>query len=86
MEMNGWDHVDHKITREVLSQVSLDDDSICQALSFAMQCNQADQHNEEVSFEILQARCEAYENAELAWNEEGDLNGTVEYLRRFWSV
>lgn len=82
----NWDHVDHETTREVLEQKSIDEDSICQALTFADQCLQADQHNENVKHEWYHARASALDDASECWNELGDLAGTIEALKRFWSV
>jgi hypothetical protein len=82
----NWDHVDHEITREVLEQKSIDEDSICQALTFAEQCLQADQHNEDVTHEMYHARASAAEEASECWNELGDTEATIEALRRFWSI
>lgn len=82
----NWNHIDHKITREVLEQESIDEDSICQALTFANQCLQADQHNENVKHKWYHSRASALEEAEEAWNQHGDTPGTIEALRRFWSV
>lgn len=82
----NWNHVDHQITREVLEQKAIDEDSICQALTFAEQCLQADEHNEDVTAEMMSARSDALEDASHAWNEEGDVLGCIDALRKFWSV
>ena len=82
----NWNHVDHTITREVLTQQSIDEDSICQALTFANECLQADQHNEDVTKKMYYARVNALTDAEESWNEHGDTLETIEALRRFWSV
>lgn len=83
--MSNFDHVDDANTRAVLAG-DLSEDAICQALTWANQCCQADQHNEDVSFEMQAARAEALENAEYEWNEEGDAFECVEHLKQFWSV
>lgn len=80
----NWDHVDHDTTREVLEGKRIDEDGICQALTFAMQCCQADQHNEDIPFEVLTTRGAAYEEADEWWNAEGNTEETVAALRRFW--
>lgn len=82
----AWDHVDHEVTRDVLAGIYYDDDSVADALSFAEQCCQADQHNEFVTDEMYRARCEALEEALAWWNDEGNADKTVDSLRQFWSV
>lgn len=79
----NWNHVDDDLTREVLEGKRTDDDSVGKALTFAMQCCQADQHNEDIPFEVLNTRAEAYEEADQ-WNDEGNTEGTIAALRRFW--
>jgi hypothetical protein len=86
MTPTNWDHVDHQITREVLEQKSVDEDSICQALTFANQCLQADQHNEDVTDKMYTSRANALSEAEESWNLHGDTEETIVELRRFWSV
>ena len=82
----NFDHIDHQITREVLAQKSIDEDSICQALTFADECLQADQHNEDVSHKTYDARAAALDEASECWNELGDAEGCIEALRQFWNV
>lgn len=84
--MQDFNHVDDKITRGVLLHTSTDEDSICHALDFAAQCLQADQHNEDVSFEVYASRVIAFESACDWWNEEARLDKTVESLQDFWSI
>jgi hypothetical protein len=86
MTTPNWNHVDHQITREVLEQKSIDEDSICQALSFADESLQADQHNEDVKHDWYHLRALALEDAIECWNELGDTTATIGALRRFWSV
>lgn len=47
--MENYSHIDHKVTRDVLLSVSTDRVSIVDALSFADECLQTDQHNEDVT-------------------------------------
>lgn len=82
----NWDHVDHAITREVLTQQSIDEDSICQALTFANKCFVDDAHNPDIMPKIYHQRGLAVKEASECWNELGDLEGTIEALRRFWSI
>ena len=82
----NFDHIDHQITREVLALKSIDEDSICQALTFAEECLQADQHNEDVQYAIYDIRDAALEDAKERWNAEGDIDGCIDSLRQFWAV
>ena len=86
MTQPNWNHVDHELTREVLEQKSIDEDSICQALTFADECLQADQDNEDVKHGVYHQRACALEDASESWNEHGDTEATIEALRRFWSI
>ena len=81
----NWNHVDHEITREVLEGKRTDGDSMNEALSFAMQCCQADIINEDVTDKMFYERAKAYDLAFIA-HYEGDLVRTTEALRRFWSI
>ena len=81
-----YDHVDDEITRDVLNQVNTDADSIEKALDFAMQCLQADQHNEDVSYEVYNMRAEHLLDAFDCWLVENDVEQTVIALRLFWEV
>lgn len=80
-----YDHVDDKITCDVLNQVNTDALNITLALSFADQCLQADQHNEDVSYEVYDMRAEHLQDAHDCWLED-DVEQTVIALRLFWEV
>ena len=81
-----YDHVDDKNTRLVLMGFSTDAASIYEALSFADQCLQADQHNEDVPYEVYDMRAEHLMDARDTWNEERDVEQTIIALRLFWEV
>lgn len=81
-----YDHVDDKITRDVLNQVNTDALNITLALDFAMQCLQADQHNEDVSYEVYDMRAEHLMDARDTWDEQHDVEQTIIALRLFWEV
>lgn len=81
-----YDHVDDKITRDVLNQVNTDALNITLALDFADQCLQADQHNEDVPYEVYDMRAEHLMDARDCWLEDGDVEQTVIALRLFWEV
>jgi hypothetical protein len=82
----NWNHVDHELTRKVLVGALADAGSIEQAIEFANQCLQADQHNEDVAHETYHARANALEEAEVSFLEHDDIEEAVRELRRFWSV
>ena len=81
-----YDHVDDKITRDVLNQVNTDALNITLSLDFAMQCLQADQHNEDVSYEVYGMRAEHLLDAFDCWLVDNDVEQTVIALRLFWGV
>ena len=73
-----YDHVNDKITRDVLNQVNTDADSIEKALDFSMQCLQAD-----VPYDM---RTEHLLDARDFWLEQDDAEQTIIALRLFWEV
>lgn len=79
-----FDHVDDKLTREILTLVLTDGLSVDYALGFADQCLQADQHNEDVSFEVYNIRAESLAKAHFSWAESRDTLGTIKHLQAFW--
>jgi len=84
--MTMFNHVDDKLTRDVLTLMSTDEASVAYALDFADQCLQADQHNEEVSFEVYDMRAMYLENAHASWTNQKDLGKTIVSLQSFWNV
>jgi hypothetical protein len=81
-----YDHVDDEMTREVLQSIRTDIASITEALSFADQCLQADQHNEDVPHDVYDMRAEHLMDAYDTWLESGDVEQTIIALRLFWEV
>ena len=73
-----YDHVNDKITRDVLNQVKTDADSIEKALDFSMQYlkKQAD-----VPYDM---RTEHLLDARDCWLEQDDAEQTIIALRLFW--
>ena len=63
-----------------------DEDSICQALTYSADCVARDAFNEMLDMRVVEARAQALEDAEFAWNEEADGFGAVESLRELWSI
>jgi alpha-galactosidase/6-phospho-beta-glucosidase family protein len=83
MEMTDFDHVeDQKIRSLLLGDVS--EDAICYALTQSRDALMSDQFNPDVSYKTLAIREEAIDDAEFCWNDEGDLDGTLAGLQRFW--
>lgn len=81
--MTDFDHVaDQKIRSLLLGDVS--EDAICYALTQSRDALMADQFNPDVSYKTLAIREEAIDDAEFCWNDEGDLDGTLSGLQRFW--
>lgn len=83
--MMNFDHVEDSRVRSVLLG-DVSEDAICYALTQSRGAVASDQFNPDVSYRVLNAREYAIENAEICWNEEGDLDGTLQYLQDFWSV
>lgn len=79
-------HVADAQLRSILEQESCDEDSVCYALTKTKEAVDADQTNEDVSYETWNARNEAYEDAEYEWNEEGDAAAAIESLKQCWVV
>jgi len=63
-----------------------DEDDICQALTYSADCVAEDAQNELLDQRIVDARADALEDAEFAWNEEGDGFAAAESLRVLWSI
>ena len=82
----NWNHVDHELTRQVLEQKLIDDESIAQALDFADECLAGDKTHEDVTKEMYHARAAAIDDAAESWHLHGDMPATIEALKRFWSV
>lgn len=82
----NWNHVNHELTRRVLAGELVDENSIYNAIHFADECLQADQHNEDVAYETYRVRANALEEATVSFNEHDDIEEAVRELRRFWSV
>ncbi len=82
--MENYSHIDHKVTRDVLLSVTTDKASIEDALSFADECLQADQHDEDVTEKMYRIRASALQSAYDRWEENGDVIGTIESLKVFW--
>ncbi len=81
--MSEYAHVVDKKIRSVL-EGDVSEDAICYALTQSRDAVMQDQFNPDVSYETLAAREEAIDDAEFCWNEEGDLDGALEGLQRFW--
>lgn len=81
--MTEFDHVEDKLIRSVLMG-DVSEDAICYALSKSRQALMEDQFNPDVSYKTLAIREEAIDDAEFLWNDEGDLDGALVGLQRFW--
>ncbi len=82
--MTLFAHVaDDKIRGVLTGDVS--EDAICYALTQTRKAVMEDQFNPDVSYKTLAIREEAIDDAEFCWNDEGDLDGTLDALQRYWS-
>jgi hypothetical protein len=84
MEMTNFDHVDDKRIQSVLNG-DVSEDAICYALTQTRQAVMQDQFNPDVSYRTLAIREAAIDDAEFCWNEEGDMDGTLDALQRYWN-
>ena len=82
--MQSFGHIDDPGLRATL-EGDFSEDSICQALTTTAAALEADKENEDVPYKALAIREQAYEDADFAWNEEGDAAACLEALRTFWS-
>lgn len=82
--MEDFSHVKNDITRAVLKGERIDEDSICQALTFASFTLHDDRSNETISLPAYILRCDAFNDAHDEWNKEGGVEACVEALKRFW--
>ncbi len=82
--MNEFAHVEDLKIQSVLNG-DVSEDAICYALTQSREAVMQDQFNPDVSYKVLAIREAAIDEAEFAWNEDGDLDETLAALRRFWS-
>jgi len=82
--MSDFAHVEDALIRSVLLG-DVSEDAICYALTKTRDALMQDQFNPDVSYKVLAIRESAIDDAEFCWNDEGDLDGTLEGLQRFWS-
>lgn len=83
--MSDFAHVTDGLVRRVLLR-EVGGDAIADAITITENAWQHDATNEEVPFDVLDARDDALGEALFYWNDEGDEHRTVEALRTFWSV
>lgn len=81
--MNEFAHVEDQKIQSVLNG-DVSEDAICYALTQTRRAVMEDQFNPDVSYKVLAIREEAIDTAEFCWNEEGDLDGTLDALQRYW--
>ncbi len=82
--MSDFAHVEDALIRSVLLG-DVSEDAICYALTKTRDALMQDQFNPDVSYKVLAIREAAIDEAEFAWNEDGDLDEMLAALRRFWS-
>lgn len=82
-----FDHLEEKWLQDLLeNNWDGDEDTVCQALTYSRDCVEQDVHNELLDFRIVEARADALEQAEIAWNELGDGFAAVEELQKLWNI
>mgnify|MGYP000176085663 FL=1 len=80
-------HVENKQLQDLLEfGWNGDEDDICNALTYSAECVAEDAQNELLDTRIVEARVEALEDAEAAWNDEGDGFAAGDFLRFLWSI
>ncbi len=82
--MQSFAHVTDPEIRATL-EGDFSEDSICHALVATEEALEDDRLNPDIEGKALAIREQAYEDAEHAWNEEGDAAECLEQLRKFWS-
>ena len=83
--MTHYNHVTDPVVRAVLDG-DISEDAICLALTVTSAALIVDMHSTDLGIDltVLDARRQDYEDADYAWNEEGDAAACVEALRRYW--
>lgn len=76
-------HVEQDWLRKIL-EGDVSEDAICEALAYTRECLEEDSGDEEVSLAALEYRLHWLEDAECAWNEEGDMMWSLDSLRNVW--
>lgn len=84
--MADFKHVSDERLRSILMQDAVGEDDICYALTTTRKAIEADKHDEDVPYDVLDARRTAIETAEAWWNEEAQVERSIESLRTCWSV
>ena len=83
----NFGHVENNMLRSLLENGwDGDEDSVCEALTHSADCVAQDAFNELLDMRVVDARSAALDNAEQAWNTEGDGFAAVDYLRELWLI
>jgi hypothetical protein len=78
-----FNHVEQEWLRNILLG-DVSEDAICKALTYTRQCLEEDSGDEEVSLAALDYRLTWLEDAEYAWNDEGNTMWALESLQNVW--
>ena len=83
--MNNFEYVANNRLREVLLSKSPVENELSWAIKYTDKAFQADEMNEDISFEVLEVRDEALTNAYDSFIDK-DYKLSAKFLRMFWSV
>ena len=82
--MKLFSHVTDNCLRKTLEINDSSEDAICHALTVTSNALEEDKANVDIADKVLSARQEAYEDADHAWNQEGDGQKALDALKAFW--
>jgi len=78
-----YGHIEQEWLRNILLG-DVSEDAICKALVYTRECLEEDSGDDDVSFAALEYRLAWLEEAECAWNDEGDMMGALDSLINVW--
>lgn len=80
----SWGHVDHEISRKVLTEGGTDAE-ILQAISFATKCLSDDRHRPDVDTSVYDYRAKALDVV-LEFYGDNELRLAILALQQFWNT
>lgn len=80
-----YEHIDHKLTRDMLEMGTGTAKDMKDALNFALSCLIEDEDNEDVSYRMYYDRVNLLKRSQRYYNE-GDITNSIVQLRIFWGV
>ena len=76
-------HIEQEWLRNILLG-DVSEDAICKALVYTRECIEEDGGDEELPLEVYIYRLAWLEEAECAWNDEGDMMSALDSLINVW--